>query len=155
MSIALSDGITRQPSLLDATRESLSRIPRFFRLLLAAWLVVVAGQQITLALQSPAQRIRLDLQATASDLRALPWTRADVRVQSAVARNFGDRAYRLDATKYPAELSVTLLSLDRGTCLEARGTTRRIEGPVVIALEGYRSAADCRDDNTMVWRLMP
>ncbi len=92
---------------------------------------------------------------SAADVHALPWTRADDRVQLAVARNFDDRAYRVDATRFPTELAVTLLSLDKPTCLEARTAARRIEGSVVVALEGYKSATDCRDNNTMVWRIMP
>ena len=155
MSMTLSADAPLQISLLDAARNNLARLPRTVRVLAAAWLVLVAGYETSLALQSPAQRIRHELTAAASDVRALPWTRADDRVQFAVARNFDDRAYRVDTTKFPSEVTVTLLSLDKSTCMEARTASRRIEGPVVVALEGYRSAADCRDDNAMVWRIMP
>ncbi|HUN49152.1 MAG TPA: hypothetical protein VMU85_21640 [Stellaceae bacterium] len=157
MSIAVSDDATQPQHLspLEAAREGFSRVPLGFRLLLAAWLILVAGHEISLVIFTPAQRIRHELQATASELKALPWTRADDRVISAVARNFGDRAYQLDASRYPRELTVTLLSLDRRTCLDARDAARRIEGRVVIALEGYESATDCRADNTMAWHIMP
>ena len=155
MSMTLSDNAPLQISLLDAARNNLARLPLTFRLLAAAWLVLAVGYQATLAVQSPAQRIRHELKAAAEDVRALPWTRADDRVQLAVARNFDDRAYRVDATRFPAQVAVTLLSLDKSTCLEARTAARRIEGSVVVALAGYESPADCRDENTMVWRIMP
>jgi hypothetical protein len=32
---------------------------------------------------------------------------------------------------------------------------RRIDGLVVVNLEGYRSVADCRERNDMTWWLMP
>lgn len=155
MSMTLSADAPQQISLLEAARNSLTRLPLTVRFLAAAWLILAAGYETTLALQSPAQRIRHELAATAADVHTLPWTRADDRVQLAVARNFDDRAYRVDATRFPIELAVTLLSLDKHTCLEARTAARRIEGSVVVALEGYKSATDCRDDNTMVWRIMP
>jgi hypothetical protein len=155
MSMTLSADAPLQISLLEGARGSLTRLPRTLRVLMAAWLVLAAGYETSLALQSPAQRIRYELKAAAADLHALPWTRADDRVQLAIARNLDDRAFQVDVAKFPAEVAVTLPSLDRKTCIEARTAARRIEGPVVVALDGYGSVADCRDDNTMVWRIMP
>jgi len=155
MSIAVSDDATQHLSALEAAREGFGRIPLAFRLLLAAGLILVVGHELARVVFTPAQRIRHELQSTASELKALPWTRADDRVRAAVARNLGDRAYQLDASRYPAELKVTLLSLDKRTCLGLRDGARRIEGRVVIALEDYDAPADCRADNTMVWHIMP
>lgn len=155
MSMTLSTDAPLQTSLFAAARDSFARLPRTVRVLAAAWLVLAVGYETSLALQSPAQRIRHELKAAAADVHALPWTRADERLQFAIDRNLADHTYRLDTTKFPAAVAVTLLSLDKNTCLEARTAARRIEGPVVVSLVGYRSDADCRDDNAMVWRILP
>ncbi len=133
----------------------MARLPGAVRLLAAVGLVLAASHQLSLALESPAQRITRQLTAAAAAVGALPWNHSSERVHSAVGWNFSGRAVRVDATRFPADVAVTLPGLDRNTCVEASARARRIEGPVVVALEGYGSAQDCRDDNTMIWHIMP
>jgi hypothetical protein len=130
----------------------LNRIPRGWRALAAAGVLLVAGYQASLALQSPAQLIHGELRAAAAETAALPWNRSPAQVRAAVARHFAGRDVSIDATKFPALVAVTLHSIDRATCQEAQSLARRIEGSVVIALEG---AQPCAEANAMRWRIMP
>lgn len=50
---------------------------------------------------------------------------------------------------------MTLHNVDQNTCSDAAAAARRIEGPVVVELENYRSAADCGASNDMTWWIMP
>jgi hypothetical protein len=147
----------RPPSLsiFAAARHGLERMPRRLRALAAACLLLIAGQQLFLALQSPAHQIKRQLIAAAEETRLLPWTRSQDQVRGDLARHFGTDAVTVDSTSFPAAVSVAFMALDKNTCVEANELARRIEGSVVVALEGYRSATDCRDSNTMVWRIMP
>jgi hypothetical protein len=130
----------------------LNRVPRGLRALAVAGVLLAAGYQVSLALQSPAQLIRGELQAAAAETAALSWNRSPEQVRTAVARHFDGHAVSIDATKFPALVAVTLHDVDRSTCQEAHTVARRIEGSVVIALE---SAAPCGDNNAMRWRIMP
>lgn len=133
----------------------MARLPRAVWLLGTVGLVLAASYQLSSALESPAQRIKRELTAAAAEVGALPWNRSSEQVQLAVGWYFSSRAVRVDATRFPSEVAVTLPGLDRNTCVEASARARRIEGLVVVALEGYGSAQNCRDDNNMTWRIMP
>ena len=142
-------------SVVAAPRYRIERLPRLMRALAAAGLLLVAGQQLFLALQSPAHQIKRQLIAAAEETGRLPWTRSQDQVRGDLARHFGADAVTVDSTSFPAAVSVAFMGLDKNICVEANELARRIEGSVVVALEGYRSAADCRDSNTMIWRIMP
>ena len=129
--------------------------PRSVKLLAAAAMLLVATDQLWLALQSPAQTIASELGDAATTTDALSWRTPPVQVQASVARLFPGQAVRVDAARFPSEVAVTLAGLDRHTCREARKLAGRIEGTVVVALDGYGAAADCRGDNAMTWRIMP
>ena len=137
---------------IDTVVASLARVPRAARLIAAASLIFAAGYQVSLALQSPAQLIRGQLQAAAAETASLPWNRTPDQVRAAVAQHFDGRPVGIDATKFPAVVLVTLGDVDRETCQEARTIARRIEGSVVIALD---PATPCSDSNAMVWHIMP
>jgi hypothetical protein len=143
------------PSVIAAAWQGLERMPRLLRALAAAGLLLIAGQQLFLALQSPAHQIKRQLAAAAAETGGLPWTRSQAQVRSDLARHFGANAVTVDSTRFPAAVSVAFTGLDQNTCVEATELARRIEGSVVVALDGYRSAADCNDRNTMTWRIMP
>lgn len=142
-------------SLRHAARHWRARLPRQVKLVVAAAMLLVAADQLWFALQTPAQAIRDGLVAAAAETDALPWTASPAEVQLAVSRQFSGRAVSVDATRFPVEVSVALAGVDRATCLEARRRIHRIEGAVVVALDGYGSAADCRAQNDMTWRIMP
>jgi hypothetical protein len=142
-------------SVVAGPRYAIERVPRLLRALAAAGLLLIAGQQLFLALQSPAHQIKRQLIAAAEETGRLPWTRSQDQVRGDLARHFGADAVTVDSTSFPAAVSVAFTGLDKNICVEANELARRIEGSVVVALEGYRSAADCRESNTMVWRIMP
>jgi hypothetical protein len=155
MSTITFDGRAPSFGIRTAARHGLLHLPRQLRALAAAVLLLVAGQHLFVALQSPAHQIKRKLVAAAEETARLPWTQSQEQVRVDVARHFGSRAVTVDSTKFPAMVSVALQGLDRDTCVEANDVARRIEGSVVVALDGYRSAADCGASNTMVWHIMP
>lgn len=140
----------------ETARAPLARAQRRQRLLLAAgMLLIAASYQLSLALQTPAQSIKSALTAAADEAAALPWNRNDQQVQHAIGQHFSGHDFRLETARFPAEVSVVLAGLDRETCIEARQLAHRIEGDVVIALDGYGSTEDCQAHNTMTWRILP
>ena len=116
-------------------------------------LVLAAGFELNAALQSPGQAIRGELRAAAADLQA-PQAAPSERVLARLRYHFRDREMSVDAAFWPLVL-VTLHHIDRSTCRDAAAIARRIEGLVVVELEHYRDAGECRDTNDMTWRLMP
>jgi hypothetical protein len=72
----------------------------------------------------------------------------------AIRRHFGHHSVALQMDLWPL-VSVTLQHLDEVTCVDASIVARRMEGLVVVELEGYRSAEDCDVDNAMTWRMLP
>jgi len=142
-------------SLRQAGKAVFSRVPPRLRLVVAAALLLVAAYEVSQALQTPAQSIRGALTAAGDEAAALPWNRSPEQVQSAIGRHFGSRDFRVLPAGFPAQVAVTLAGLDRETCLEARTLARRIEGDVVITLDGYGSANDCQATNAMTWHIMP
>ena len=151
MSIASLDAPIRF-NPIEAAAAWFHRVPLGFRALALAGLLIATGYQVSLALQSPAQLIRGELEAAAAETAGLPWNRSHDQVGAAVARHFPGHSVSIDAAKFPAMVAVTLHNVDRDTCQEARSLTRRIEGSVVIALEGN---APCSDSNALRWRIMP
>src|SRR5689334_21386038 len=94
----------RPPSLsvIAAARHGVERMPRLLRALAAAGVLLVAGQQFALALQSPAHQIKRQLIAAAAETGGLPWTRSQEQVRTDLARHFGVNAVTVDSTKFPA-----------------------------------------------------
>lgn len=142
-------------SLRQAAKSWSARIPRRIKLVAAAAMLLVAADQLWIALQTPAAAIRDGLVTAGGEAAALPWTTPRAAVERAVADHFSGHPVRVDAARFPVEVSVMLDGIDRATCLEARRYSSRIEGAVVVALDGYRSAADCQARNEMTWRIMP
>ncbi|HEV2549134.1 MAG TPA: hypothetical protein VGU20_17465 [Stellaceae bacterium] len=151
MSIASLDAPIRF-NLIEGAAAWLHRVPLGVRAFALAGLMMAGGYQVSLALQTPGQLIRGQLEAAGAETAALPWNRSRDQVVAAVARHFAGRDVRIDATKFPVLVAVTLPDIDRNTCEEAHNIARRIEGSVVVALA---STAPCGDSNAMVWRIMP
>jgi hypothetical protein len=142
-------------SIGEAPRRWLLRVPKRVKLLLAASMLLVAATQLWIALEPRADAIAGGLNAAAADVAALPWSTPPEAVQQAVAGHFPSEAVRVDPTHFPIEVKVALAGLDRDTCLAARHVARRIEGSVVVQLDGYGEDAACGQRNTMTWRIMP
>lgn len=129
------------------------RIPSLWVVVILG-LTLVGGLELGASLGSPAQRMHGELAAAAADLRSeMPIALSDGMLVQ-LRRHFREHNASIDATLWPV-VSVTLHHLDGSTCRDAVDKVRRIEGPVVIALERYRVADECRDDNDMTWRIMP
>jgi len=142
-------------SLFAAGKARLATLPHAWRALAAAVVLALLVNQAIEAAETPAQSLRRELAAAAEATGALPWNRTPDQVRSAVGAPFSGQAVSVDPRRFPAEVFVAVDGVDRVTCVEAAALARRIEGSVVVALEGFASAADCRDGNRMVWRIMP
>jgi hypothetical protein len=119
----------------------------------AAAIVVALG--LLFANPTPAAAIRDELVAGGAAAAILPATTKPEAVVTALRETFRGRVVAINAEAFPAVIYVTVGALDKETCAALLGTTARIEGLVVIDLEHYHSAADCRDSNDMTWRVMP
>ncbi|HWI29278.1 MAG TPA: hypothetical protein VN668_20050 [Stellaceae bacterium] len=130
-------------------------LSRRVKLIAAAAMLLFASAQIWQTLQPPAQTIKGQLSAAAAETAALPWSMPRDQVERAVARDFPGQAVRIDAARFPVEIAVSISGLDRDTCLAARQLASRLEGSVVVALDGYMQAGECRAANAMTWHIMP
>jgi hypothetical protein len=131
----------------------LRRAPRSILALLGLAAVVVGGQQVNIAMQSPGKAIRAALVAAAADMRAPETAQPRRDMLQAVGRHFNAQA-SIGAPLWP-HVTVTLHHVDQNTCVDAAAAARRIEGLVVVELENFRRAADCGASNDMTWRIMP
>jgi hypothetical protein len=104
---------------------------------------------------TPGNVIRSELASAAADLRDLPWGASANRVRITLARNFRGQRLSIDVSGFPVNVTVTISELGRDACLDARRFARRIEGPVVVVLDGYGETAACGEANDMTWRLLP
>ncbi len=129
-------------------------LPRRLRVLASAACVVGACAAL-FASQPPGAAIRGDLAAAAGTVRGLPATASADEIKKALQADLGARLATIDARGFPAVVIVTLHALDRQACLAAEASARRLEGDVVVELQGYRQRTDCRDSNDMTWRIMP
>lgn len=142
-----------EPPRRAALAAPLRRLPRSLWVLILVVGAFFAGQQLLLALQSPGQAIRTALAGAAAEVQS-PRVQPTQAVRQAILRHFRGYAATLDARAWP-QIAVTLHGLDMTTCRDAESAARRTEGLVVVQLEAYRNAADCRGRNDMTWRIMP
>jgi hypothetical protein len=105
------------------------------------------------ALQSPAEKIRHELKAAASDLQsasAMPSKRLAARLR----QDLRGHDVTIDEAAWP-NIAVTFHRLDAATCREAVRDVGRLEGLVVIALDPQLDVRDCGESNNLTWRIMP
>ena len=147
--------LSEYPLARDGIRSTRAgRLLRPIRVLSAA--AGVLGAAVLLYASEPSgHAIRRDLVAAASRLRDVPDDASAARVTSLLSGEFTDQEATIDPSEFPAAVAVTLHSVDRADCLAALRTARRMEGRVVVALQGYPSSTQCADSNDMTWRLMP
>lgn len=145
--LPLSHGVDGDPI---PPRARVIRLPT-----LAAAAAIVAGCVVLFASQPPDAALRGDLAAAADAVGALPATATARDVGEALAGPLRGRVITVDAAAFPAVVGVTFHALDRQSCIAARSEARRIEGTVVVQLDGYDAASDCRARNDMTWRIMP
>ena len=115
---------------------------------------LVGGNEVLKASRSPGDAIRSELVAAAAELTSPMGPYPTKAATRAIRRHFRAHPAALHTEFWP-QVSVTLQHLDRTTCVDARIVARRMEGLVVVELEGYRSAKDCGDGNDMTWWILP
>jgi hypothetical protein len=130
------------------------RLPRPARIVVIG-LAALVGLEFLFAARPPGMAIRADLAAGAAALRALPSNASPPRVTAAVRDAIRDRSVQVDPSRFPTAVAVTIQDLDWRSCVAAQDAARRLEGKVVVELQGFASADACRESNAMTWWLMP
>lgn len=115
----------------------------------------MAAWSLTSAAHSPSEILKADLQTAGATIHNLRWNQPLGQVQKTVAALFSGNSIDVDASAFPARVTVTLHALDRNTCLTTSSAARRIEGKVVIELRGFASPNDCGERNDMAWLILP
>jgi hypothetical protein len=151
---------------IDLTRSQASRFCGALRAcgaLRLPWARLLAGVGFAILLgvipyvvlrAAPGEVIRLELEASAKKISGQFLLELSSGDLDAMRRDF----YSNDVSIAPAPgfaVTVTLHGLMRRTCLDVLANTRRIDGRVAIALQGYATAEDCHDENDMTWRISP
>jgi hypothetical protein len=140
-------------ALFDLRWERLRRVPRPVWALLALAALVIGGERIHLATQSPGEAIRESLVAAADEMLVPATAQPNRSALVAVGSHFGPGA-TVAAELWP-HVTVTLHDVDRATCVDAAAAARRIERLVVVQLEKYSNPAECGASNDMTWWIMP
>jgi len=139
--------------LFDLRWERLRRVPRPIWALLGLAAIVIGGEQLRLAVQSPGEAIREALVAAADEMLVPATAQSSRDALQAVGRHFGGQA-TIGAELWP-HVTVTLHNVDRATCVDVAAAARRIERLVVVQLEKFGTAAECGLANDMTWWIMP
>jgi hypothetical protein len=105
--------------------------------------------------ERPENMIGGELAAGATALNALPANASMDAVRRTMESSFPGRAVSVDPGDFPAAVAVTLKGVDQPTCVSAEHSARRLEGKVVVELQGYATPAACGATNDMTWRLWP
>jgi hypothetical protein len=147
-------GIARN---LSEQRRSIPWIVWAFACIGAA---LLAGYQLSIPLEEPpADAIRRELKAAAAEIAA------EMRSQlvlgprpaalAAMRGHFSGQDVSIATSPASSIIAVTLHGVDREACVEAAAKVRRIDGSVVVMLQGYSALEDCGSWNEMTWWIMP
>lgn len=116
-------------------------------------LALVVGLALHSALQPPAERIRHELGAAASDLQSAS-VMPSKRLASRLQQDLRGHDVTIDKSDWP-NIAVTFHQLDAATCRKAVKEVGRVDGLVVIALDPHLDVRDCGESNNLTWRIMP
>ena len=139
---------------LASVKPLAAALGRWLLVVMMAAGVLAAGYAPQLALETPGQVIRHDLTRAAARVARLPSFMPSERVEQTVSRYFPGYRGSVDATGFPASVSVTLRDVDPDACRDVYRKAVRIEGEVVIAIEGNGDRT-CRHRTAITWRIMP
>jgi hypothetical protein len=153
MSVSILSPHSRSATLASLKPLAAALCRWLLAMMLAAG-VLGGGYALQLALETPGQVIRHDLTRAAAELARLPTLMPSDRVEQTLSRYFAGYRASVDATGFPASVSVTLRDLDPDTCRDAYRKASRIEGTVVVAIERHGDPI-CRDQTAITWRIMP
>lgn len=131
------------------------RVPRILWIVLAIVLSWSAEIALYRSLEPPGRVLRHELEGAAGELGTQFLPQATPQLAETIRRHFREAAVAIDLDRNWPNVVVSLSGLSQTACLAALSEARRIDGPVVVRLEGYRSVADCRSRNEMSWLLMP
>jgi hypothetical protein len=134
---------------------AVSRAPRLLWLVVAILLSWAVEAGVYAAFEPPGAALRHELTAAAAVLQVPVTLQSTPALAQAVGRPFRTRDATIDTHRLWPIVAVTVHGLSREACLDALHDTRRINGNVVIALQGYGSSTDCAVENDMTWWLMP
>jgi hypothetical protein len=118
-------------------------------------IALVGTRQTFLALQSPGHAIRRELTAAGAEMGQLSWSTPTESVRQSIEHRFARYHVKVNPAGFPAYVTVTLHGLSREACFDAERAARRVEGSVVIAIEGQSVPEDCDDNAELTWRIMP
>lgn len=113
------------------------------------------GYQLFLVLEPPGDAIRRELEAAADEMRNQLVPEPSPAVLAAMRRDFAGREVSIATIPASSIIAVTLYGLDHEACVDALVKARRIDGPVVVMLQGHRTVGDCGSRNEMTWWVMP
>jgi hypothetical protein len=153
----MSTATSYQPRRNPVGGADRARRPRFTFFLAALALVIAAlvgGNEVLKASRSPGDVIRSELVAAAAEFASPLGPYPTEAATRAIRGHFRAHPATLQMALWP-QVSVTLHHLDKTACVDAGIVARRMEGLVVVELEGYRLAEDCSDDNNMTWWILP
>jgi len=154
--MAMSESLQREVDVpVRALWRLVQSVPRGLWVLLAAAAALSAVYELSLALRPPGVEIRNELVGAAAELQAQLFVQPTPEMGAAIREHFGDRDVDLDMTSQWPNVAVTLHHVAWDVCVDAVRAAHRIEGPVVIDLEAYRSPRDCRASNDMTWLIRP
>ena len=136
-------------------RDALRRMPRMLWIVLAILVSWSAEYGVYRAFEPPGRALRHELVGAAGELRTQWLPQPTQAVQQAIRRHFRESDVDIDTVRQWPNVAVSFHSVPREACADAVLEARRIDGPVVIALERYRLAAQCGERNDMTWWLMP
>jgi hypothetical protein len=154
MSIMTADQVLPPAASFGVRLDGIGRLPRTAWAVALAAVILLAGNQLSLALQSPGQSIKTALTAAAAEMATPTGPQVDAAALDAVQRHFSGQIATIDAQYWP-QLAVTLHGVDKSGCLEASTVADRMEGLVVVQLDKHRSPAACSDSNDMTWWIQP
>jgi hypothetical protein len=140
--------------------EQRRRIPWTVWVLACIGAALLAGYQLSIPPQEPpGDAIRRELKAAAADVAA------EMRIRlvlgpspsalAAMRRHFSGQDVSIATSPAASIIAVTLHGVDHKACIEAAAKARRMDGSVVVMLQGYGAPEDCGSRNEMTWWIMP
>ncbi|HUC65568.1 MAG TPA: hypothetical protein VMA53_09085 [Stellaceae bacterium] len=135
--------------------ESLRRVPSAVWIVLAILLSWGAEYVVYRAFEPPGVALGYELQGAAGELDHALVPLPSAALRQDIRRHFREADVAVDTARYWPNVAVTLSGVSRTDCAAAVSQDRRMDGTVVILLQGYPSAENCGHRNDMTWWLMP
>jgi hypothetical protein len=135
--------------------ERWRRISRAASMLACTGAALLVGYQHFVPPKSPGDIIRSELKAAAAEMGSQLVLAPNQAVLAAIRRDFSGQDVGIATVPSSPIIAVTLHGVDRAACVEAVAKVRRINGSVVVMLQGYGAAEDCSSRNDMTWWIMP